>query len=333
MVATGRHNEEASDLAPARPESQWSIVLRRFRRHRLALISLAVLILIFVASVLAPYIAPFPDDVYRDALDRRFLTPMSRDIEGNQHILGTDNLGRDYFTRLLFAARVSLTIAVTVALVATAIGLTLGLLAGYFGGWTDTLITRFLEFVSTFPLLIILLILMAVLIQSGESIPIPDVLVDFVSWATAIKQTEARKVTMVIMVLALLNWPPTARLMRGMVFSVREQVYIESARALGASNPRIILKHVFPNAFPPLIVDFTLQLNTLLVLESALSFLGYGVQDPTPTWGNMLSFAQDYMFQHPWMPLVPGLPILITSLAINYVGDGLRDALDPRLKL
>jgi peptide/nickel transport system permease protein len=174
---------------------------------------------------------------------------------------------------------------------------------------------------------------MAVLLETEERLPIPEWLVSGVSFVTAIDEREAKKVTLVIIGLSLLNWPPTGRLMRGMVLSVREQIYIESARALGASNLRLLLKHVFPNAFPPLIVDFTLQVNFVLVLEAALSFLGFGVQDPTPTWGNMLTFAKTNMFMHPWMPLVPGLPILLTSLAINYIGDGLRDALDPRLKL
>jgi len=171
------------------------------------------------------------------------------------------------------------------------------------------------------------------LIQSEQNIPLPDVLIQIVSFLTAVPDHEARKVTLVILALALLNWITTARLMRGMVLAVREQTYIEASRALGASNIRLILKHAFPNAFPPLIVDYTLQLNFILVLEAALSFLGFGIQDPTPTWGNMLAAAQSDMFVHPWMPLVPGLPILLASLAINYVGDGLRDALDPRLKM
>ncbi len=314
-------------------ESQWAIVWRRFRRHRMAMISLAILILIFLASILAPYVTPFPDDVSDYNLERRFVTPMGTNPDGELHILGTDHLGRDYLTRLLYAARVSLTIAVSVSAVSALIGLVLGLLAGYFRGWVDVIITRTLEFVSTFPLLIILLILMSILLETGDRLPIPALLVDAVAWLTAIAEKEAQKVALVIIGLSLLLWTPTARLMRGMVLSVREQPYIEASRALGASHLRLIWRHVFPNAYPPLIVDFTLNLNTILVLEAALSYLGFGVQDPTPTWGNMLAFAQTYMFTNWWMPLVPGLPILLTSLAINYIGDGLRDALDPRLKM
>ncbi len=329
-VASSNIAEVGQSTKP--PQSQWQIVLKRLTRHRMAMISLVVLVFIFLASILAPVITPFPRDEIR--LDQTFLTPMTADPEtGEMHYLGTDHLGRDYFTRLLFAARVSLTIALSVSILATLIGLTLGLLAGYFGGWVDMAITRFLEFISTFPYLVILLILMGILLKGETVIPIPEMFVQTIAAITAIPEREATKVTLVVLVLAFLNWTPTARLMRGMVLSVREQPYIESSRSLGASNVRILLLHVFPNAFPPLIVDFTLQLNNMLVLESALSFLGYGVQDPTPTWGNMLAFANSYMFEHPWMPLVPGLPILLASLAFNYIGDGLRDALDPRMKM
>jgi peptide/nickel transport system permease protein len=315
-----------------RTESQWRIVLRRFSRHRLAMISLVVLIVIFTASVLAPVIAPFPRDEI--ALDKRFLPPGSIDAEtGRMHIMGTNHLGRDYFTRVLYAARVSLTVAVVSTTLSTLIGLVLGLVAGYFGGWIDVVVTRTIEFVSTFPLLIILLILVSVMLENENFLQLPDFVTSFIVAVTAVKPDEARTIAVVILALGLLRWSPTARLMRGMVLSVREQAYIESSRALGASNLRLIARHVFPNAYPPLIVDFTLGLNDALVLESSLSFLGFGIQDPTPTWGNMLAFTRSYMFQEPWVPLMPGLPILLTSLAINYVGDGLRDALDPRQKL
>lgn len=314
-------------------DSQWRMVFRRFTRHRMAVGCLFVLIAVFVASLFAPHLAPCP----RDAIQMTYATrpPLSAGPSEScpRFWLGSDNFGRDYLTRLLYAARVSLTIALTVSTISTLIGITFGLLAGYFLGWVDIIISRFLEFISTFPLLVILLILMAILLQNEALIPIPPMLVNLVAFVTDIPTREGKKVTLVVIALALLNWTPTARLMRGMVLSVREQPYIEAARALGASHLRIILRHVFPNAFPPMIVDYTLQLNGVLVLESALSYLGYGVQDPTPTWGNMLAFTQSYMFEHPWMPLIPGIPILLTSLAINYVGDGLRDALDPRLKL
>ena len=298
----------------------------------MAMISLVVLVVIFVASLLAPLIAPFPRDQIE--LGRTFITPMTTDPRtGQLHILGTDHLGRDYFTRLLYAGRVSLTVAVTVSTISSLIGIILGLLAGYFGGWVDTADHAHCSNSSRpFPP-------HDPADHRGDSAPerkfhvLPGFVTGSSAAVMAVPEREAKQVALIIFVLALLGWTGTARLMRGMVLSVREQPYIESSRALGASNTRIIRKHVFPNAFPPLIVDYTLGMNGALVLESALSFLGFGIQDPTPTWGNMLAFANSYMFNHPWMPLVPGLPILICSLAINYVGDGLRDALDPRMKL
>lgn len=331
-MATTSPVATVDELRETRSEGQWAIVIRRFRRHRLAMISLVVLIIILLATLFAPYIAPFSPRA--QALNKVFLAPLSADPEtGRLHLLGTDNLGRDYFTRVLYAGRVSLTVALTTATIAVITGIILGLLAGYFGGWVDIGITRTLEFISTFPLFIVLLILSSILLRNENLIPIPDAAVNITAALTAIPPNEARKVTLLVVVLAFLNWTSTARLMRGMVLSVREQLYIESSRALGASNVRIISRHVFPNAYPPIIVDFTLLINTMLVLESSLSFLGFGVQDPTPTWGNMLFFAQSYMFNHPWLPLVPGLPLLLCSLSINFIGDGMRDALDPRLKL
>lgn len=317
--------EEASRSSS---ESQMAIVLRRFRKHKTAMISIGVLGFFLLLALLAPTIAPYPRD--EPNLQARFLTPLSTDEDGNFHLLGTDHLGRDYYTRLLYASRVSLGTAIFSTTIASAIGIVLGMLAGYFGGWADMVVSRTLEVVASFPTLPILLILSAVAVQNINAIPIPEFLNAFMAWAFAVTERESRIIFMIIVVLALLGWTTTARLMRGMVLSVREHVYIESSRALGASSGRIMTRHVFPNALPPMIVDFTLAVNTFLVAESAISVLGFGIQDPTPTWGNMVNFAESYMFQHPWMPLIPTLPILFCSMAVNYIGDGLRDALDPR---
>ncbi len=329
----------AATLSPAttdftattrKSERQWQMIVRRFRRHRMAMVGLAVLVVIFTASLLAPVIAPYPRDAI--VLGRTFMAPGGTDAKGGLHILGTDHLGRDYFTRLLYAARVSLLVAVTVQTIATTIGITLGLLAGYFGGWVDVAIMRTVEFVSTFPALTILLIVATILLRNEDLITLPDFITSSLSALMSVSPREAKQVALIIFTLALLGWTGEARLMRGQVLAVRELPYVESARALGSSNLRIVARHVFPNAYPPLIVSYTLGLNGALVTESALSFLGFGIQDPTPTWGNMLAFANSYMFNHPWMPLVPGLPILLVSLAINYVGDGMRDALDPKMR-
>lgn len=309
-------------------ESQMAIVLRRFRKHKTAMISIGVLAFFLALALLAPVIAPYPRD--EPNLQARFLTPLSTSKDGGFHLLGTDHLGRDYFTRLLYASRVSLGTAIFSTTIASAVGIVLGMLAGYFGGWVDMLVSRTLEVVASFPTLPILLILSAVAVQNINAIPIPDVLNEFMAWSFAVTERESRIIFMIIVVLALLGWTTTCRLMRGMVLSVRESIYIESSRALGASSGRIMTRHIFPNSLPPMIVDFTLAVNTFLVAESAISVLGFGIQDPTPTWGNMVNFAESYMFQHPWMPLIPTLPILFCSMAVNYIGDGLRDALDPR---
>jgi peptide/nickel transport system permease protein len=312
-------------------ENQWVSLLKRLLRHRIAMVSLAILLVMFGASLLAPQIAPFPRD--RIAIDAIRLAPMEREPDGQLHLLGTDHLGRDYFTRLLYAARVSMLVAILVSVISTLIGIVLGLLAGYFGGWVDIAISRTLEFVSTFPGLTILLIVASILLRNENFIVFPRFMDRFVAALFAISEREAKQVTLIILTLSLLGWTGTARLMRGLTLSVREQPYIEAARALGVSNITIMLRHILPNAAPPMIVDFTLGINGALVGEAGLSFLGFGIQDPTPTWGNTLAFAKDYMLVSPWMPLVAGFPILIVSLAINYLGDGLRDAIDPRSKV
>jgi peptide/nickel transport system permease protein len=318
----------AEPIVETPPEGQWATVWRRFRHHRMAMISLVVMVVFLIGSLLAPYITPYNRD--RPELDRTFLAPMERNPDGGLHILGTDHVGRDLYTRVVYAARISIILAIAVATLSSLIGITMGLLAGFFLGWVDVVITRSLEFISTFPLLPVLLIFNSILLQQPELLPIPGFFVWLMQVTTGVPESEALKLALVVITLAVLLWTGTARLMRGMVLSVRELAYIESSRALGASNLRIILRHVLPNSLPPLIVDYTLGINGILVLESVLSFLGYGVQEPTPTWGNILSIAEANMFNHPWMPLVPGIPLVICALAVNFIGDGLRDALDPR---
>ncbi|NWG20539.1 MAG: ABC transporter permease [Chloroflexi bacterium] len=332
MATTTAPASSAIERAQSRSEGQWAVVFRRFRRHRLAMVSLGILVIIFGASILAPWIAPFPrDDI---GLNRTTLPPMTPDpVTGRLHVLGTDHLGRDFFTRVIYAARVSLMVALSVTTLVAITGSLLGLIAGFFGGWVDNAISRVMEFVATIPDLPILLILSSIMIQNADLIVLPVWIIGPVAWIMAVPAREATQVALLILVLASLGWVGVARLMRGMVLQVREMQYIESARSLGGSNVWILAKHVFPNSFPPLIVAFTLGLNGALVSEVAISFLGFGVQDPTPTWGNMMGFATSYMFNHPWMPLIPGLPIFLCSLAFNFIGDGLRDALDPRLKL
>ncbi len=321
-----------SPQALYKSEGQWTIVFRRFRRHRMAMVSIGFLLVLFTASLLAPVIAPFG----RDDVDvgNRFAPVLSRDAaSGKIHYLGTDHIGRDMFTRILYAGRVTLTVAFTVATLSTLIGMTIGTLAGYFKGVIDTVLMRFLDFWAVLPEFPILLIVAAILVTDPTLLPVPPFIVNIIGQVLLLPYREAQVVVVVIFILTILGWIGAARLMRGMVLSVRERDFMEAARSLGAAHPRLMLRHVVPNAFPPLIVTYTLSLAGALLAETALSFLGLGVQDPTPTWGNMLAFATSFMLVNPWLPLIPGIPVVICSLAFNFIGDGLRDALDPRLKM
>lgn len=313
-------------------QSQLRLILRRFARHRLAVVSSAVLVFIFLLAGAVRSLVPY--DATEIEVGNSFAVPFSvSPKDGRTHYLGTDHLGRDYWSRILYAARISLTIAVVSVIGATAVGALVGALSGYFGGALDDILMRFVEFLLTIPTLPILLILSSILLQSPKAVPVPDFIINGLSGFMYISALEARQVVMIMLVLMSLGWLGIARLTRGVVLSLKTMNFVEAARASGVSTTRIILRHMIPNAFSPLVVSASLGLADYVISEAALSFLGFGIQDPTPTWGNMLSFTESYMFAHPWLPLIPGLPIFICALAFNYVGDGLRDALDPRLQL
>lgn len=313
-------------------ENQLLVVVRRFRRHKLAVISLALITFIFVVSLLAPVLAPFARDAIDLSSSTRPAPPGTRDAAGQLHLLGIDHLGRDLFTRLLYAARVSMSIALLVVLISETFGAFLGAIAGYYGGAVDMIISRVIEFMLTIPTLPILLIISAILLRRDVVIPLPRFLNQFLSGLLLAPEREAQKVVVLVLILVVFGWLGSARLMRGMALSLSKQDFVEALRAAGASDARIILRHIVPNGIAPILVNASLALGGVIVTESALSFLGLGVQDPTPTWGNMLSTSQSYMFQNPWLPLVPGIPLVIVSIGFNFIGDGLRDALDPRLK-
>ena len=329
------HLEKRIDFLPtteALPEEQkqWLVLLRRFSRHRLAVASALLILFIVTVCLFARSIAPFT--AVELELGNTFAPPFTRSESGRMHWLGTDHLGRDYFSRIIYAGRITLTVAMASVLGSSLIGVFFGAISGFFRGWVDDVGMRIVEFLLTIPTLPILLILSSILIQSPELVPVPEFVINGLSSLLYIAPREAQQVVMVIIVLMSFGWLTTARLMRGMVLSLRELEFTDAARALGASNLRIIVRHMIPNAMAPIIVDASLALAGFVILEAALSFLGFGIQDPTPTWGNMLSFTQSYMFQFPWLPLIPGLPIFFCALMFNFVGDGLRDALDPRLK-
>jgi peptide/nickel transport system permease protein len=192
---------------------------------------------------------------------------------------------------------------------------------------------RFVEFMLTIPQLPLLLIISSMILRDDQLISIPDPILKFMGNILLLSPRDSRNAVLIVLVLAGFGWLSAAQLMRGTVLSLREQTFVEASRSLGASNFRIIMRDMIPNAMAPIIVDASLGLAGYVVAEAALAFLGFGIQDPVPTWGNMLAASQQFMLDRPWLPLVPGLPIFICALAFNYIGDGLRDALDPRLKL
>jgi peptide/nickel transport system permease protein len=312
--------------------SPFQVVMRRFVRHRLAMISMAVMLIIFIITILAPYITTYEVD---EINVNNYFVPFGTVDEdtGRVHYLGTDNIGRDYFSRLIYAGRISLTVALLSVLISETIGIFVGAVSGFYGKWVDAVLMRFVEFMLTIPTLPLLLIISSMLIRNENLIPIPESVLNFVGKIMLLNPRDARNAVLIIVVLAGFGWLSSAQLMRGTVLSLREQTFVEASRSLGATNIWIIMKHMIPNAMAPIIVDASLALAGYVVAEAALAFLGFGIQDPVPTWGNMLSATQTYMFDKPWLPLLPGIPIFICSLAFNYIGDGLRDALDPRLKL
>lgn len=279
-----------------------ALLLRRFLRHRLALASMLILFLLIMGAILAPFIAPNPEKVN---LKQKFQQPSL------EHLMGTDDLGRDQFSRILYGGRISLSVGVLATGLSLFCGTVIGLLAGYSGGWVDNGLMRVTDMFLSFPPLFVFILLAALFRDK----PIANYGGGFVT---------------VVLVIALLSWMSTARLVRGTVLSVRSMEYIDASRALGGSSLRIMLGHILPNSLGPIIVTGALQSAYSILTESGLSYLGFGIQPPTPTWGNMLNSAQTYMTNYPWLAIFPGIAIFITVICVNFIGDGLRDAFDPR---
>ncbi|MCS7235451.1 MAG: ABC transporter permease [Armatimonadota bacterium] len=278
-------------------QSYWQIAWRRLRRHRLAMAGGGVILVLVASAVLSPWIAPYPP-THIDLANR--MSPPSW-----KHPLGTDELGHDVLTRLLYAGRVSLTVGFSAAVASALLGTVVGLVSGFYGGWLDNVLMRFVDIMLSIPDLPILIILAR---YFGGS------LVGIVAVITAF------------------GWMGTARLVRGEVLKLKRTDFVEAARALGASPARIMWRHLVPNALAPVIVAATLAVGGAILTEAALSYLGFGIQPPTPSWGNMLQNAQDFIWRTPLLAFWPGLMIFLTVLAFNFFGDGLRDALDPRLR-
>jgi len=282
------------------------MVWRAFRRHKPAMIGLSIMVVFVLAAIFAPYITPY--DPEKTSLDEMLQPPSAA------HLMGTDELGRDLLTRILYGGRVSLSIGVMAMALAVLVGATVGGLAGFYGGWVDNLLMRFTDMMLAFPQLFILIILAIAL----RDIPIE-----------ALRGTPFASVLSIVLVIAVLAWMQVARLVRASFLSLKEKEFTEAARCLGVPNLRIMMRHLLPSALSPIIVAATFRVATSIITESGLSYLGFGVQPPTPTWGNMLKNAQEQMTRAPWTAIFPGLMIFVTVIAINFVGDGLRDALDP----
>ena len=270
---------------------------KRLRRNKLAMFGLAIVIILILIAIFAPFIAPH-DPIARIKEDS-LLAP------NKTYWFGTDLLGRDIFSRIIYGSRVSLEVGIIAVGISVLIGLSLGAISGYFGNISDTIIMRIADIFFAFP---------------------------YILGAIAIMTVLGPGIVNIFIAIGLLGWASFARIFRGSILSIKNKEYIEAARALGASNFRIITKHIFPNAFAPIIVYATMNVGTAIIVEAALSFLGIGVQPPNPAWGKMLSEALDYIDVAPWMMIFPGLAILITVLGFVLLGDGLRDAFDPRLK-
>ncbi|NLJ25135.1 MAG: ABC transporter permease [Firmicutes bacterium] len=273
-------------------------VLLRFLRNRVAVVSACVLLVFYLIAIFAPWIAPY--DPIQPHFRNRLEPPSAK------FWFGTDPMGRDLFSRIVYGSRVSLTIGLVSTLVSFLFGIPMGLISGYFGGWIDEIIQRAVEFTSAIPSFFLILTLVAI-------------------WGNVVD-----RLWLIVFVTGIVGWVGPARMLRGQVLAVREFEFIESARAIGCSHRRIMFHHIFPNAAYVIIVQATLGTAGAILMATGLSFLGLGIQPPSPEWGALLNAGRNYMQEAPWLTIFPGLLIFITVLAFNFLGDGLRDAFDPR---
>lgn len=284
----------ASSLAETRHS------VRVFFRDKLAVVGVAWICFMIVTAVGAPWIAPYPDEGRGAShLASRFAAPSA------QHWFGTDNLGRDVLSRVIFGARIPLTISAAVAIAVLLIGPLLGALAGYFGGWLDEVIMRITDIFLAFPAIVLAMAFVAILGPNLRNLAIA---------------------------IAITWWPWYTRLVRGMAVSLRERPYVEAAKTMGVRSPVIVLRHILPNTLGPVVVQITLDIGTVILEVAGLSFLGLGARPPTPEWGLMVSEGVEYILEQWWISVFPGFAIFLLVLAFNLVGDGLRDVLDPRMK-
>jgi peptide/nickel transport system permease protein len=293
-------------LAAPRPwaDREWVTLLRRLVRRRTALFGMLVVLGVMLAAVFAPLVSPF--DPLEQDIGQRLREPGWQDTQGRLHPLGTDHLGRDILARIVFGSRIALVVGLAAVAISGVLGMLIGLVAGYFGGRVDDFLMRLADVQLAFPFILLAIAVIGVLGPSLQNI---------------------------IIVIGVSSWVVYARVVRGEVLSIREREYVQAAIALGSQHWRVLRNHVLPNTLTPWLVVATLDMARVIVIESALSFLGLGVQPPTPTWGGMLADGRVYLSTAWWLATFPGLAILVTVLGINLFGDGLRDTLDPRLKV
>jgi ABC-type dipeptide/oligopeptide/nickel transport system permease subunit len=297
--------------------SQWSYVRMRFFRHKLAVVSLVVLLLFALVAIFAKQIAPYGfDEIDLENIDPTTGLARSPTFEG-WHLFGTDQLGRDYLSRIIYGIRTSLWVAFFVAILSTVLGTAVGAVAGYYGGKTDNLLMRFTDLILTIPGLAVLLTAAVYFGSNDSEVSIGPITIPIV---------QPMKIGLI---LAFLFWVGLARIVRGLFLSFREKEFVEAAKAAGASDMRIIMRHILPNCVGPIVVFTTLITAAAILTESALSFIGYGIQPPNAALGKLIVDGQSEGFTLWWLVTFPGLAILLIALAINFVGDGLRDALDP----
>ena len=275
---------------------------KRFRRHPGAMVGAVILIIMVLTALLAP-LSPY--DPEKSDIKNRFQAPSLA------HPFGTDGLGRDLMTRTLYGGRVSMTVGVMVVLMTSIIGISVGTAAGYYGGWIDNILMRIIDATLSLPSLLFMILLSAILRE------------------TDLPFIKSNSLFTIAFVLGILSWPLVARLVRAVILTLREMDYVKASQALGASDLRTMVVEILPNGFGPIIVQSTLGLGYAIMQESGLSFLGFGIMPPTPSWGNMLNNAQEHLLEYPWLAIFPGLMIFFTIISVNYIGDGLRDALDP----
>jgi len=296
MATAAQPQAARAPVVIPRERTHLGMALERFLAHKLAVASIVVILLMVLLCAFAPIVSPYDPD--KTAL------LLIHEPPSLEHPMGTDGIGRDLATRILYGGRVSLAVGVLAMAVAITLGTLIGGVAGYYGRWLDTILMRFVDMMFAFPSLFLLIIVSSLF--RGMSVPA------------------------IILALGVLRWMTTARLVRATFLSLKQREFVEAARCVGASDARIVMRHLLPNSLAPIIVTATLGIASAIIAESTLSFLGLGIQPPTASWGNMLEDAQSDLERAPWTAIFPGLVIFFAVVSINFIGDGLRDALDPR---